>query len=115
MIELTLPYPPSVNTYWRHVGERVLISSKGRSYRLDVATSVIVSRSPRQQGRLAIEVDLYPPDKRRRDIDNTLKALLDSLQHGGLYEDDSQIDELCVRRHPPVDGGQCVVRVRECQ
>ena len=26
MIRLTLPFPPSVNRYWRHVGRRTLIS-----------------------------------------------------------------------------------------
>jgi hypothetical protein len=29
--------------------------------------------------------DLAPPDRRRRDIDNVQKPLLDALQHGGAY------------------------------
>ena len=32
-IRLELPYPPSVNTYWRSVAGRVLISKAGRMYR----------------------------------------------------------------------------------
>ena len=50
------------------------------------------------QGRLAMAIELYPPDKRRRDIDNVLKATLDALQHGGAYADDCQIDYLTISR-----------------
>ena len=28
---LTLPYPPSINHYWRRVGPRTLISREGRA------------------------------------------------------------------------------------
>jgi Holliday junction resolvase RusA-like endonuclease len=33
MIEVTLPFPPSVNTYWRTFRGRMIISAKGREYR----------------------------------------------------------------------------------
>ncbi len=48
-------------------------------------------------GRLAVEVEVFPPDNRRRDVDNVIKALLDALQHGGAYLDDSQIVRLTHR------------------
>nr|DAH86622.1 MAG TPA: endodeoxyribonuclease RUS [Caudoviricetes sp.] len=35
--EFELPWPPSVNHYYRHVGPRVLISRDGRKYREIVA------------------------------------------------------------------------------
>ena len=35
--EFELPWPPSVNHYYRHVGHRVLISRDGRHYRENVA------------------------------------------------------------------------------
>lgn len=56
-------------------------------------------------GRLGICLDAYPPDKRRRDLDNILKPLLDSLVHAGLIEDDSQFDELHVLRKPACKPG----------
>jgi hypothetical protein len=31
-MKLTLPYPPSVNHYYRRVGPRTLISREGREY-----------------------------------------------------------------------------------
>jgi Holliday junction resolvase RusA-like endonuclease len=38
MIEFTLPWPPSVNTNWRTVNGRMIISAKGREYREEVVT-----------------------------------------------------------------------------
>ena len=95
---LTLPHPPSVNHYWRHVGNRVLISREGRAYREDVRAVVLAKYFTAWgqvlvTGRLRVSVDWYPPDKRRRDIDNIGKALFDAMGHAGIYEDDSQIDE----------------------
>lgn len=95
-INRMVPYPPSINTYWRHVGPKVLISAKGREYRKAIFDLFVGHKQ--MQGRIAANVLLHPPDKRRRDIDNPVKALLDALQHAGVYRDDSQIDELHVVR-----------------
>jgi crossover junction endodeoxyribonuclease RusA len=67
-------------------------------------------------GALDMEIDLYPPDRRRRDIDNTQKALLDSLAHGGAYHDDGQIDHLDIwRRKPLPPHGMVIVRIRQLE
>lgn len=95
-IAIELPFPPSVNTYWRTFRGRMIISAKGREYR-EYAIACI-GRTTKREGRLRVSLVLYPPDKRRRDIDNYSKALLDAMTHAGAWEDDSQIDELLVRR-----------------
>jgi crossover junction endodeoxyribonuclease RusA len=56
-------------------------------------------------------MDAFPPDRRRRDLDNIQKALLDSLEHAGVYADDNQIDLLIARRQARFDGGQVLVRL----
>jgi crossover junction endodeoxyribonuclease RusA len=48
--------------------------------------------------RLRLEIFIYPPDLKKRDIDNVCKAILDALQHGGLYADDFYIQQLYVER-----------------
>ena len=58
-------------------------------------------------------MDAYPPDRRRRDLDNLLKCTQDSLAHAGVYEDDSQIDVLVVVRCNPVPSGRVTVRLQE--
>jgi crossover junction endodeoxyribonuclease RusA len=60
--------------------------------------------------RLRVELSVTPPDNRRRDLDNLLKATLDAMQIAGVYYDDSQIDELLVIRRPVRKGeGELIV------
>ena len=116
MIRLELPYPPSANTYYRNVGGRVLISKKGREYRKRVAECVLVQGQVQKPltCRLGVHVYLYPPDGRKRDLDNACgKALLDSLEKAHVYEDDCQIDLLYLYRMKVVKGGKVTVMVGE--
>lgn len=108
-----LPYPPSVNHYWRRVGFRTLISRGGRRYRRDVVALLAAGRAAPLRGRVELVVHVFPPDDRRRDLDNLQKALCDALQHAGVYADDSQIDRLDVHRGPVVPGGKVIVQVTE--
>lgn len=110
---ILLPYPPSLNHYWRKWRNRIVVSQEGREYRARVCGLLAGGgdsiRRPPAGGRIALCVDAFPPDRRRRDLDNLQKALIDSGQHAGLYEDDSQIDLLLVQRGPVMKGG--LVRV----
>jgi len=111
VIELALPYPPSLNHYYRIWRGRTLISREGRAYR-EAVCALLARRGVRPMlGPLAMAVEAYPPDKRRRDLDNLQKSLWDSLQHAGAYGDDGQIDLHLTRRHAPVQGGAVVVRI----
>lgn len=117
-LSLTIPFPPSANTYWRSViigkSPRVLISKKGREYRKDVANAVLIQRVRGVlQGRLHVKVHAMPPDRRRRDIDNMLKASLDALTHSGVWLDDSQIDRIEIERGEVITGGALMIEVRE--
>jgi Holliday junction resolvase RusA-like endonuclease len=112
---IELPYPPSVNHYWRHVGPRVLISREGRRFRDRVGAILAASQIVRLDGPLTVTINLYPPDNRRRDVDNAMKALLDSLQHGGAYIDDSQIVKLNIEKFAALPGGKTIVCIEERQ
>jgi len=112
---ITLPYPPSVNHYYRRVGPRTLISREGRTFRANVCALLGGSgpRKPPMDGRIALAMDAFPPDRRRRDIDNLQKAAIDSIEHAGIYHDDSQIDLLSIRRRHVIKGGRLDVRILE--
>lgn len=112
-IDMQLPWPPSVNHYWertRSGGMRV--GDSGLSYRGAVARAVAREMIPLFTGRLGVTVVARPPDRRRRDLDNICKALLDALAHAGVYKDDSQIDDLRVIRDLPSKGGSVDVEIR---
>jgi len=112
---LSLPWPPSVNRMYRSISKgplagRVLISEEGRQFRKAV-DSVVRQARARQgwQMRLRVEIAAFPPDRRARDLDNLLKSILDSLQHSGVFESDSQIDDIRIWRGERVPGGEITV------
>lgn len=105
MVELILPWPPSVNRYWRRRGSQYFISKEGQDFRKKVI--FLCHKLPKlydKTDRLFISIEAFPPDKRRRDLDNILKSLLDSLQHAEIYHDDNQIDKLYIERKSPLLG-----------
>lgn len=113
MLELELPYPPSVNHYWRHFRGRTVISHNGLIFR-DAVRAILARCGVRPlAGRLAVSIEAFPPDRRRRDLDNLLKALGDALEHGGAFHDDNQIVWLLIEKATVVRGGKVVVRITE--
>lgn len=112
MIEFELPFPPSVNHYYRRVGHRTLISREGRRFRERVCALLAGAGVSPLDGPLVLQIEVYPPDRRTRDIDNVQKSLLDALEQGGLYGDDSQIVKLDIEKREPVPCGRTLVRVR---
>jgi crossover junction endodeoxyribonuclease RusA len=113
VIELELPYPPSVNHYYRRVGPRTLISREGRRFRERVCALLAAAGVRPLRGPLRVEIEVYPPDRRRRDLDNAMKSLNDALEHGGAFYDDSQIADLRITRRGCVPGGRTLVRIWE--
>ena len=119
IFEITLPWPPTINTYWRHkVAGRlatVYITPEGKQYRKAVNDLVLeaamIQQYLKQDGPLRVEIQAFPPDKRKRDLDNILKSLLDSLTHAGVWEDDSQIQDLRIYRS--TIAGMVKVRIYE--
>lgn len=63
--------------------------------------------------RYELSIDAYPPDRRRRDLDNILKPLLDVLEEYGVFPNDEQVDILTIRRRGPKKPGYVTVRLSE--
>ncbi|MGE4471065.1 MAG: RusA family crossover junction endodeoxyribonuclease [Desulfovibrio sp.] len=118
---LTLPYPPSVNRIWRAVNGRNILSKHGRLYRLAVKSVVVKARAQEEipkgpiKGGLVCVLEVYPPDNRRRDLDNVSKAILDGLTHAKVWLDDSQVSDMRIVRSETVKNGKVVVRVERTE
>ena len=100
MINVRLPWPPTINTYYGNAKNgRKYLTARGRKYKESAGLELLSQEAPKGlEGRLVVSIDAYPPDRRKRDIDNILKPLLDCLTDYGLWIDDEQIDDLRIRR-----------------
>jgi crossover junction endodeoxyribonuclease RusA len=102
MISFELPFPPSNNTYYRKVNNRVIISKKGREYRKRVkqCISLYGLNKTTIDYKVLVRVELHQPDLRTRDSDNFSKALYDALTKAGFWLDDSLAVESQFRLEP---------------
>ena len=110
-LEFELPYPPSVNHYWGVHGHRRFIKKRGLIFRDEVHE--ICSKLPPLVGGMSIDIKVYPPDNRRRDLDNILKATLDAMEKAGLYKDDKDFNYISLTRQEKVEGGKLEVTIWE--
>lgn len=114
-----LPWPPTLNhLYPTGRDGRRHLSKRGRQYHTAVAQAVLpyALTAPGLLpllGRLRVEVDAHPGDKRRRDLDNLPKIMSDALVDAGVMLDDAQVDEVRLRRQAIQRGGCVVVCVSE--
>lgn len=129
MIEIELPWPPSVNHY-KTVG-RLITTTSGKIYQQRKNSNetkkfyydvyMLSKNLPREATErcfpeaidLEVGVSLHPPHSCRYDLDNRLKVLMDSLMHARIIHDDSQIHRLIVEKKEMVEGGKAIVRINE--
>jgi crossover junction endodeoxyribonuclease RusA len=97
MDRLILPgTAPSVNHMYQNakVGRRTIkvLKPKARAWFEETTLHANLWRTknkwPTANGKVIVRLWYYFPDARRRDTHNTLKALLDALEDGLIYEDD---------------------------
>jgi len=112
-----LPWPPSVNGYWRAVcrGKRPaqILSERGRNFRLHAEQAIVFQGVREIRGDTEVLIVLHAPTRRRYDLDNYGKAILDVLTHTGVIEDDSQIVRLVMEKGERVKDGRADVRLIE--
>jgi len=114
ILRFDLPYPPSINHYYLHTSNGVILGAKGKKYRRDVGLLLHRYRGYCEDRRLAVTINMFPPDKRKRDIDNILKCTLDAMEHADVFVNDNQIDMLTVIRRNVVSGGSLSIWISEC-
>lgn len=113
MLSLELPWPPSINHYWRRNpnGRGNFISKDGKLYLERVALLLKRDRVQPMEGPVSFVVRLHPPNRLRRDLDNCLKVLIDAVAKGGALGDDFQIKHLEASMLHVVPDGRASVEI----
>lgn len=106
-----LPWPPSVNGYWRTFKGRQIVSKRGREYRESVGLMMSAAHMSdiAINERLQVKLLLEPPTRRKFDVDNFTKAVFDALTHCGFWVDDELVDDLRVVKHQKGHGSVTVL------
>lgn len=85
---LLIVWPPSVNSIWRAVNGRNIVSKRYREWKEHAGRTLLSQRPKKIKGPVSIAIELTPPDKRARDLDNHVKPIFDLLVTHQIVEAD---------------------------
>jgi crossover junction endodeoxyribonuclease RusA len=113
IIEFSIPYPPSANRIWRQGHGRVHKSKEYQDWLALSAWEIRAQIGPKQviTEPFKLELRVNRPDKRKRDLDNLLKPVLDLIGHYGLIENDSLCHWIDARWKGK--GAYCYIKLEE--
>ena len=105
--------PVSVNSSYRAFKSRVYKSQRLKDFQkkmdemFDTFENVEIL-----QGKLSIDVTFEMKGIRKRDIDNMMKSLLDSLE-GKVFENDNQIYEMNVKKFDNCNQDKTIISIQQ--
>jgi crossover junction endodeoxyribonuclease RusA len=111
--EFEMPWPPSVNAWKSPFRNRMILTKRGREYRVAAIAKLkeLHLDGEMRSERLSVSLVLNPPTLRKYDIDNFCKSLFDALTVGEFWLDDEQVDKLIVTKGVKIKGGNIQVKV----
>ena len=90
-----LPWPVSVNALYKVRGKGLYVSAKGRAFKKACGIIFAGTKMVYETERVWLDIEVHPPDNRRRDISNLIKIIEDALP---WFKDDSQVDKIEIIR-----------------
>jgi len=115
MLTVWLPLPPSANRLWRAYQGRNIKSQAYRTWLAEAAKTLLIQRPGSILGKFTAVITVERPDRRRRDIDNLAKPVLDALKFAQVIEDDSLAQRIVLEwaADEPVKDAQVIVQISE--
>lgn len=111
----TLPFPPSTNRLWRIAGKRMYRSKRYMEWIGECALALELEARPEIDYPFNIEIVAGRPDKRRRDLDNLSKPILDVLQHCQVIKDDCFANRITMMWATDIEGAKVTIWKAEAQ
>ena len=113
---LSLPFTPTGNHSTKHSGGKHYTTQAVKRYHLEVAALAMAQGADKTLlGPIRVVAEVFPPDRRRRDLDNTWKVLGDAMTKANVWKDDSQIIDLRLVKGEVRQGGMVVVSIEEVE
>ena len=112
-MKFTLPIPPSINAMYRRktYGYGLYKTAEARLWIVEAKKIILKDRKKTILGKVDIDAFFY--FARDRDIDSSLKSLLDVLQEAKVYKNDSQVYSLLVQKQKDKDNPRVELEILE--
>lgn len=113
--EFTMPWPPSVNAWKSPFRNRMILTKRGRQYRIDAINVLefLNLKGEKIEGPVSVFMILNPPTLRRYDIDNFTKSLFDAMSHAEFWIDDEQIQSLTIKKGDKTKDGNIELKINK--
>lgn len=112
---ISLPFPISVNSMYMVAGRSSRLTKRAREWKEAAAWELKLQRPKKFKGPVEIHAVVSPPDKKKRDLDNLWKCILDLLKDHDVIVDDSfeyvRVLSICWEK----DALPCVVTIKESE
>lgn len=82
-------------------GRRRVLTPVYREFKSRVIEAVNNRSLPEGARNVEVAINYIQPDKRRRDVDNIIKPVLDGLTQAGFWIDDSIVVKVTAVKSPP--------------
>lgn len=116
-MEMMLPWPPSVNQCFANVPGKGRVKTKAYKdwrYQAGWLIKISMAKAPKM-GRYSVKIEATRQGKRRRDIDNFIKPIVDALVESGVVPDDCQMQHCQATWVAGLPDGQLKVKVEPWQ
>ena len=115
---VTLHWPTggSVNNLYASAGSKRILIKPAREYKRSIRKTIAAElmlqtgSGRRWEDDVAVLYEVYPPDRRRRDLTNIPKLIEDAMT-GVVWEDDSQVADTRVVRRSIEEAGRIVLHL----
>ena len=105
--------PTSVNSSYRSFKSRVFKSQRLKDFQKKIDEMFDTFENVEKlEGKLSIDVTFEMKGFRKRDIDNMMKSLLDSLE-GRIFENDNQIFEMNVKKFDNCNQDKTIISIKQ--
>lgn len=111
---IELPFlAPSINQCY-YTDKNSFTRHKSKVYRDFLTRCQYFIKTPEKPfiEEIEVEINLWVPDKRRRDIDNQIKPILDMLVFFKVIQDDSLIQKLHVEKYYRKGDPETVIQIK---
>lgn len=105
--------PPSINACYRTGRGRMYKSKRLTQYESDIKDYLDDVKYEKLTGNIKLTVQFNCKSKRKRDLDNMLKPLIDSLETNNLFDNDNQIFEINCSKQIGCESDSTIIHLSE--